>query len=246
MEANADLDIRNDSLGQRKSRGFLAGDLLLILCLGLLAVNSVLGAIAYFGEPADVEVSTQTLWVGVTFNFFLFIALPVAWTLITVHGGWRGARRYLGMTGGLSDAAMGLGLGVVLVMVLGGLAYGIDALGWGPENAPITEILKNITWPLAIVISLVAGFGEEVLFRGILQRWLKWWGQGILFGALHFANAGLLAFALVGTIGLLFGYMRHRGFSLWTLIVAHFVYDIILLSVALAFPEAAGGTAAIP
>lgn len=231
-------------VGERKWAGFHVADLLLVASLGFVALSFVLGVISYFIGPEGVETSPAALWFGVSVNFVVFAALPMAWVAVTVHGGWEGVRRYLGMHGGFGEAAIGAGMGVVLVIVLGGLALVLEQLGWTPESAPIEDLLRNVTWPLAIAFSAVAGFGEEVLFRGILQRWLGWWGQGLVFGALHFANAGLFAFLVVGSIGLLFGYLRHRGFSLWTLIVAHFVYDFILLAAVILFPEAAtGGTA---
>jgi membrane protease YdiL (CAAX protease family) len=227
-------------IGTRKQSGFAWADIFLIASLGFVALSFVSGVIEYFAGSGDVELTESALWLGVSLNFVIFAVLPSAWVSLTIHGGWPGFKRYLGLSGGWAEAGMGLGLGVVLVMVFGGAAYLLESLGWGPENAPINALLENITWPLAIAFSVVAGVGEEILFRGILQKWLRWWGQGVLFGALHFANAGLFAFVLVGSIGLLFGYLRHRGISLWTLIIAHAVYNIILLSVTIAFPETAG------
>ncbi len=233
------------AVGERKRSGFMAWDLLLVVSLGLLLANFITAlALGSDGESSG-DTDPIFLWVGVGFNFLIFAIIPLAWAFSTIEGGWVGVRKFLGMKGGLSELGIGAGLGVVMVMVLGGLALLADRYGLVPESAPITDLLSGITWPLAIAFSFVAGFGEEILFRGVLQRWLQWWGQGIVFGLLHYTNAGWFAVIAVGIVGLFFGYLRHRGVSLWTLISAHFVYDIILIGAAILAPEDAigGGTA---
>lgn len=233
------------AIGERKQSGFMVADLLLVVSLGLLASNFILSLVLAPAADGSGEAGSGALWVGVVFNLFIFAIIPLMWALLTIEGGWRGVAKYLGMKGGLQQVGMGAGLGVVMVLVLGGLALLADRFGLVPESPPIEDLLKNITWPLAIAFSLVAGFGEEILFRGVLQKWLRWWGQGLVFGALHYTNAGWFAVIAVGLVGLLFGYLRHRGVSLWLLIGAHFTYDIILIGASILAPEDAfgGGTA---
>ena len=82
------------------------------------------------------------------------------------------------------------------------------------------------------IISLVAGIGEEVLFRGVVQAVLVRWtgsqlaallGAGILFGLVHSITRTYAL--LAGVVGIYFGWLWMFTGSLLTPIVAHAVYD---------------------
>lgn len=86
-------------------------------------------------------------------------------------------------------------------------------------------------------IALMAGVGEEVLFRGLLQNWLEPAGlpvaliiPNVLFGLLHYVNAAYAVAA--GATGLYFSILVHfvPGVSLYSLIVAHAFYDYVALN----------------
>lgn len=89
-------------------------------------------------------------------------------------------------------------------------------------------------WELA-VISLLAGFGEELLFRGIVQHWTaaRWgtWiglaGASILFGLLH--PISITYAVLAGLIGLYLGGLWIVTDNLLAPIVTHAVYDFLVL-----------------
>jgi membrane protease YdiL (CAAX protease family) len=85
------------------------------------------------------------------------------------------------------------------------------------------------------VLSLAAGMGEELLFRGVVQAVLdRWWGPwaalpvaSLLFGLLHaltptYAVLATLAGLYLGGVWLLTG-------NLFVVIVAHAFYDLIAL-----------------
>lgn len=239
----------------------LAGDIFMGLNLGYLGLT-VLGGIALYlfslatdagasgnTTPDGISESTWTqllLWFTNIHNLVVFAVIPIAWVAMTHTGGWAGIRAVLGLHWSGRAAAIGVAIGIAMVVVFGGIAILLEQMGLVPDDAPIENVLSSLTWPLVIVTSLVAGFAEEIMFRGVLQKWLRWWGQGLVFGALHLGNAGLISFAVTAAIGVGFGYARHRGVSLWTLIVAHFVYDLILFSSVLLVPEAAGEPALLP
>ncbi len=94
----------------------------------------------------------------------------------------------------------------------------------------IKDLILNI-----IFVALLAGVGEELFFRGMIQRLLikmfknPWPGiiiAAILFSAMHLQFYGFLPrFAL----GVLLGVMYWYSGSLWTAILAHFVYDALLV-----------------
>lgn len=243
--------------GTRRPKGDgmrLVGDIFLGIDLAYLGLT-VLGSIALLAfilatgndgggggstAPSGVDEATWTrflLWGTNIHNLIVFGAVPLAWVAMTHFGGWEGVRRVLGLHGGWKQVGIGSAVGVGMVVVFGGIGILIEQLGLAPEDAAIEDLLSHITWPLVIVTSLVAGFAEEIMFRGVLQKWLRWWGQGLVFGLLHLGNAGIFSFAITAVIGLGFGYARHRGVSLWTLIAAHVVYDLILLSTVMVAPD---------
>ncbi|MEP6699755.1 MAG: type II CAAX endopeptidase family protein [Bacteroidota bacterium] len=94
----------------------------------------------------------------------------------------------------------------------------------------IKDLIINI-----LCIAGLAAVGEELLFRGIAQRlFIKifkspWVGiiiAAILFSAMHLQFYGFLPRFILGIfLGIIFWYSG----SLWTSIVAHFIYDATLI-----------------
>ncbi|MFW5805124.1 MAG: CPBP family intramembrane glutamic endopeptidase [Bacteroidales bacterium] len=84
-----------------------------------------------------------------------------------------------------------------------------------------------------IVIALLPALGEEILFRGIIQRILRHWTQnihvaiiitGFLFSFVHFQFFGFVPRMF---LGVLFGYLFYWTGNLWVPILAHFVNNAI-------------------
>jgi len=99
----------------------------------------------------------------------------------------------------------------------------------------IYKIISNLELSLfdRIHISLFAGFGEELLFRGAIQPLLGIWLTSFIFIAIHgyvsIRSAGHILFTLS-----LFGLSMMLGFlyetaGLLSAIIAHAIYDIIML-----------------
>lgn len=96
-----------------------------------------------------------------------------------------------------------------------------------------TELILNL-----IFVSLFAGIGEEIFFRGILQRLFirafknPWMGivlTAAIFSAFHFQFFGFFPRLMLGIVlGVIYWYSG----NLWTAILAHFIYDgsIIVLA----------------
>jgi hypothetical protein len=96
----------------------------------------------------------------------------------------------------------------------------------------ITEFLLSFTsfWQFLlvfVVVALIAGIGEELIFRGLIQRklflgtkniHLAIFGAAFMFSAIHFQFYGFLP-RLV--LGMMFGYFYYWTQNLWVPIVAH-------------------------
>jgi membrane protease YdiL (CAAX protease family) len=97
----------------------------------------------------------------------------------------------------------------------------------------VTELIMNI-----IFIALLAGIGEELFFRGVLQRlFIKafkspWPGiilAAVIFSAIHLQFFGFIPRLL---LGILLGAIYWYSGSLWPAIIAHFVYDAFFIVLA--------------
>ncbi|WP_234733188.1 CPBP family intramembrane glutamic endopeptidase [Tellurirhabdus bombi] len=98
----------------------------------------------------------------------------------------------------------------------------------------LTTFLVSFDSPVQLMLALVVvgalpGIGEEVLFRGLLQRKLgQWtgnthaaiWIAAAIFSAIHFQFYGFFPRMLLGA---LFGYLYAWSGNLWVPILAHFV-----------------------
>jgi membrane protease YdiL (CAAX protease family) len=92
-------------------------------------------------------------------------------------------------------------------------------------------------------IAILAAVGEELLFRGLLQRlFIKLFRSpfvgiivaAFLFSAMHMQFYGFLPRFLLGVIlGVIYWYSG----SLWVAIIAHFIYDAALIVLAYFYPE---------
>ncbi len=224
-----------------KVRGVSGWDTIIIVNLvivGLLLLGNLFAGPADpdgpTGLPDDPNLIRVIGWLDVVIGLTLFAGMPVAWLLATRAEPVLGTLRYLRI---VTDSRrrwpfwLGIGcLGAVAFYVLVTLfALLLSVLDVDPGGDPIfAELVTAGGWPLIIGISLGAGIGEEVLFRGILQKWIGWVGQAALFAVVH-VNQGFLAVGFIFLIALAFGYLVKRGVPLWSVMIMHTFYDIILL-----------------
>jgi membrane protease YdiL (CAAX protease family) len=96
-------------------------------------------------------------------------------------------------------------------------------------------ILAGCTWPDLALISVAAGVGEEMLFRGVFQgalvRWLGpwpgWGAASLVFGLLHPITPGYIVVATL--MGAYLGGLWWLNGNLLTVMVAHALYDFVAL-----------------
>lgn len=102
----------------------------------------------------------------------------------------------------------------------------------------IKDLLLNL-----VFIAVLAAVGEELLFRGIVQRlFIRIFASPVagiiltafLFSAMHMQFYGFLPRFMLGIV---LGFVYWYSGSLWTVIIAHFVYDATLIILAYFNPE---------
>lgn len=225
----------------RQDTTAVAWNIVLGIDLGIMALLTGLSvAAALFFDAPEGTISKAAVWTQVAINLTAFGIIPFLWLVYTRVGGFAAALAYLHWRGEQAARGLleGLGLTVATFALVIALTASYAAAFGEPEPSPVIEGLVGILdWPLIISLALVAGVTEEILFRGILQKWVGVWGQAILFGLSHAGYDTILNVLVPLLIGLGFGYIYRWRRNLWTVITAHFLYDLILLSAAKLFPE---------
>jgi len=108
--------------------------------------------------------------------------------------------------------------------------------------AKITEVFLNVStisglFTNILIVALIAAVGEELFFRGVLQKLLFQWSKNIhvaiiftaiLFGAFHLQFYGFIPRVLMGV---LFGYLLYWSGSIWLPILAHFTNNALAIIV---------------
>jgi CAAX protease family protein len=138
----------------------------------------------------------------------------------------------------VTEAAIGLPIGTVL----GGLV-GFALLASPLRDAVVRGVLplRTVTsaaWSI-LAVGVIAGLGEELLFRAALQEWIGLLWASVLFGLAHSGTArlheglsgGKIAYLLVTVVaGALLGWL-YQGVGLLGSMSAHAAFDIALLFV---------------
>lgn len=183
------------------------------------ALGVSLGSFVSLGQPATGVVQTA-ITVAITL---------LAYKLVIIHLG-RGPRDDL--PGG--DAGTNLGKGVVAGALLFSLVVAAASL-LGVYRIIGENQRPELLLPL-FATGIGPGFMEELLFRGILFRWIEEWGGSLvalvvtsaLFGVAHILNPGATwfsSFAIAVEAGVLLGgtYMLTR--TLWMPIGLHAAWN---------------------
>jgi membrane protease YdiL (CAAX protease family) len=105
------------------------------------------------------------------------------------------------------------------------------------QAAQLTQSMLNVSNVQGLVfniilIALLPGLGEELFFRGALQRvFQEWkgpivaiWITAFIFSAIHFQFYGFLPRMLLGAF---LGYLFYWSGNLWLPILAHFINNFI-------------------
>ena len=146
--------------------------------------------------------------------------------------------RGLGVEAGDPVAGLGLGLGAAVLLAL--VNYAVLRLA--PAIQPVRAIrrlyretlrpLFATARPFEIVgVSLAAGVGEELLFRGAVQAEFGLVVASLLFGLAHIGGRSSVVFGLwVVVMGFGLGGLAHAAGGLMAPIVAHAAYDAMAIT----------------
>lgn len=109
---------------------------------------------------------------------------------------------------------------------------------WRTPFELIGPAIGGATFAQLLLIALMAGIGEELLFRGFLQHWLMehaaWAGlivPNVVFGLLHWVSRVYAAATFL--VGLYLSCLLYfvPDVDLWSLMIAHALYDLVALIV---------------
>jgi membrane protease YdiL (CAAX protease family) len=209
----------------------------------LLLGNSFLSAwLASTAIPSSASVSEKmrlvqyaaTIVLELLLLFLVWVGLRLGQTTIRelIGGRWETVEDFL------LDVALGFGFFVVAYGVILGLSFAIGLAK--PGQAESTKKLASMIAPhtlggllLFVALSTVAGFIEEIIFRGYLQRQIGvltgniYTGlvvSALVFGASH-GYEGWRRMLLIFVLGLMFGFMALWRKSLRPGMIGHACFD---------------------
>jgi len=139
----------------------------------------------------------------------------------------------LGPPVGLSPRAVGLGCVVVAVVLFSDAAiHGLLCLFWGAEyrrrHRELAQMFRGQSLVAILFGALMAGVGEELVFRGGGLSPVYLFGGAVVFGLLHHIRRDLWPFTLWAVWqGLLFATAIYVTEMLCVTMVAHFLHDFI-------------------
>ncbi|MGC8783515.1 MAG: CPBP family intramembrane glutamic endopeptidase [Armatimonadota bacterium] len=134
------------------------------------------------------------------------------------------------------DTALGMLLAMLmLAMAVAGSAASERWAAWAFLKRwmlQVSPLFAEIHPREMILLSVVAGFGEEALFRGVIQSLSGIWLSSLLFAVVHvlrWDSDGIKMIAFYTPFGLLLGGLYIWSGNLWGCCIAHTLYDLIAL-----------------
>lgn len=140
------------------------------------------------------------------------------------------------------------GLGYLAIGVLSAvppliIMISLRRVSWAPLRG-LNDLVDNKLMPMfrglsmvdLAILSFAAGWGEELLFRGLIQAEIAYhtsFGIGLITASLVFALLHFLSpayFVLAFVVSLYFGWLYWVTGSLWVPILGHAVYDFAMLA----------------
>jgi len=218
------------------TRRLQASRAVLLAVLAITVSYSALSALPQFLVDRGVRISGPALlfWASLA-QFLITLAAMAACLRLPRELGPMYRLRHFGRAAALFT------LGGVLLVTLGWLL--LPAQWFGREGLPWVALVRDMPW--LIPANILQAAAQELQFRGMLQGSLERVlprlaaniGQALFFGFAHLAvlyQGPLLSFVpLTIGVGLLFGWVAQRTESLWPVLIAHAVADIVITATVL-------------
>lgn len=181
------------------------------------------------------------LFLEITFNFWYQIALTVA--LLVAYAAIVDKRGMVAIfQGGRDSWPRAFILGAISAAFLYGFFYVGNWVAsyifpFAPEQIGNIYSLKEqaSTWEIALLITLIVGPGEEIFWRGYLQRKLVA-RRGLVglilsiaaYTSVHLASGNFMLIIAAAVAGVFWGLMYHRWRSIKMNIVSHLIWDLAI------------------
>jgi hypothetical protein len=164
----------------------------------------------------------------------LFGALMItaAWLWVVVLRG-HPAAAWFPAAGAAGDLALGSAVGAGFALAGWMLTGRVAALRRIRALLIRTMDMDSFRWHHALLLGLIAGIPEEILFRGAIQPELGWLLTAVLFGGLHALSRTYFAYATLAG-ALLGGLTLWRG-GLWAAVAAHTVIDAVTFGLLMCY-----------
>ena len=183
-------------------------------------------------QETDVNANDSSLSWALCFEVGLGVIALVLGQLTSV---WPGAR-LVPWTFGIFVVGILSAVPPLLIML------SLRRVQWAPlrdltvlVDEKLTPMFRGLSvWHLAM-LSFAAGWGEELLFRGLIQGEITYHTNIItgiavasfVFGLVHFLSPAYFFMAL--SVSIYFGWLYWQFNSLWVPILGHAVYDFLML-----------------
>ncbi len=203
----------------------------------LLVIALLSGLSAYSHGPSPAGISHGAVFRYLAVMITEWVVLGFAWLGIRLRD-----LRIRDLIGGdwpkWTALARDLGLAVVFLILSNILLAGVAHLFHADSREVARRLLPHGRTETVVYLLLcgTAGFCEEVLFRGYLQKQLTAWTrnataglllQALAFGAGH-GYQGPKLMAVITVYGCLFGLLAQRRRSLRPGMIAHFMQDSLV------------------
>ncbi|MAG56308.1 MAG: hypothetical protein CMJ83_08465 [Planctomycetes bacterium] len=171
------------------------------------------------GDPVPIPLAATVVYIPV---LLLGLVLAIFWQDTFPGEHVHGTRL-------ATDVGIGLLVGLGLVTVTWLLVRMLGSLQ--ELEVEFRKVLGPLPLSQILLLALLSGVAEELMFRGAMQPWLGWVATSLIFGGLHFVpSTTFLPWTMFAIgAGFLFGWLFDERQSLIAPMVAHVVVNAINL-----------------
>jgi membrane protease YdiL (CAAX protease family) len=204
---------------------------------GLVFATMLVG----FSLATTISIDIGSMAEGMAIDMATIIFQGVFFVLLSLLGvGWltrkklRSSLERLGLEGlTIKQFLLSLGfLGLIfaVLIIISAIALVTDpGLMEGADDTTIQLLGGRITLLIALIVSLSAGIGEEILFRGATQPRFGIYLTAFVFAISHVQYPSLLALAIVFAAGVILGFER-KIVNTTACVITHSLFNFIQLA----------------